>query len=99
MTTVIIVLSSIFIGLQIIHFIRHRQRRNYRICVDKDKCKGCTRCVRRCRHKVLDIEKQDGVRPYATVKKPSQCTACAHCINECKFNALKLVKKEVLQAN
>jgi NAD-dependent dihydropyrimidine dehydrogenase PreA subunit len=72
---------------------RRHKNRNKIIYVDKNRCTGCLRCLKRCQHHVLElVEDETGKR--ATVKYPDKCTACGDCLDKCKFNALKLIERQ-----
>ncbi|MDR0686004.1 MAG: 4Fe-4S dicluster domain-containing protein [Dysgonamonadaceae bacterium] len=73
-------------------FSRRRRRRRKIIFVSDCICVGCRRCVRRCRHDVLEALKGErGTR--VTVKRPERCTACGKCIDKCMYGALKLIER------
>ena len=69
------------------------KKKNKVICVVKNNCTGCQRCVKRCTHHALEMVKSE-TETCATVKYPDKCTACGDCIVKCKFNALKLIERE-----
>jgi NAD-dependent dihydropyrimidine dehydrogenase PreA subunit len=71
---------------------RHKRGRNKVIRVVESNCTGCRRCLRRCRHRVLDTI-NDAKGAHVFVKNPNYCTACGDCVSVCKFNALELVTK------
>ncbi len=93
MAIIFFIVSGVILVLSLV-WVRSRQRRKYVIHVKIDQCRGCKRCVRRCRHHVLEVLGKKENHPYTVVKNPSQCTACKHCIAECRFNALTLVKRD-----
>ncbi|MDR3047107.1 MAG: 4Fe-4S dicluster domain-containing protein [Bacteroidales bacterium] len=71
---------------------RRIKGKNKIINVIQDKCTGCKRCEKHCRHNVFDF-KIEGEKVIAFVQNPSNCTACGDCLMACKFNALELVDK------
>jgi NAD-dependent dihydropyrimidine dehydrogenase PreA subunit len=72
---------------------RHKKGRNKIIHVVEDNCTGCRRCLKRCRHHVLDtVSDEKGAPVY--VKNPAHCTACGDCLSGCKFKALVLMEKK-----
>ena len=73
-------------------FFRDKKNKNKVICIVKNNCTGCRRCVKRCTRGALDIIKAE-TDIYAIVKYPDKCTSCGDCLGKCKFNALKLIKR------
>lgn len=70
---------------------RHGKKRTgtFVISVNQEVCTGCGRCVRRCSHDVLEIERSDrGAK--AVARHPERCTACKNCMGVCEFRALAL---------
>ncbi|MDR1973083.1 MAG: 4Fe-4S binding protein [Bacteroidales bacterium] len=66
--------------------------RNKIISVIDDNCTGCKRCIKKCRHCVLDtVSDEKGAHVF--VARPDKCTACGDCLIACKFKALELKEK------
>ena len=78
------VISSVF---------RQKQRKNKIIHIVDDNCTGCQRCLKKCRHRVLD-KTTDKKEAHVFVKNPTYCTACGDCLSACKFKALELITKK-----
>ena len=66
--------------------------RNYsnQLKVDKDKCVGCSKCVKICPTKNIQIK--DG-----KAKANAKCTMCYRCINQCPKQAITLLGKKVIE--
>lgn len=66
--------------------------RNYsnKLKVDTDKCVGCSKCVKICPTK--NIEMKDG-----KAKGNAKCTMCYRCINQCPKQAITLLGKKVIE--
>jgi Na+-translocating ferredoxin:NAD+ oxidoreductase RNF subunit RnfB len=72
---------------------RQIKNKNKIVYVVEGNCTGCQRCLKKCRHRVLDkVSDEKGVHVF--VKNPQQCTACGDCLSACKFKALEIVKKQ-----
>jgi electron transfer flavoprotein alpha subunit len=62
------------------------------LTIHKDKCIGCTLCVKACPFGALSmIEKK-------AVVKPEVCTLCGACVDVCKFSAITLKKEKTAVA-
>jgi ferredoxin len=71
---------------------RHIQGKNKIVRVVESHCTGCGRCLKRCKHQVLEmVNDEKGKR--VTVKYPGRCSGCGDCLGTCKFRALGLVKR------
>lgn len=90
MTTYIII-GSVLLLIIILHFFRHKQAKSKVASVIRDNCTGCSRCIKKCRRKALEINTSNG-KKYATINA-DLCTACGDCIKSCNFNALELVSR------
>lgn len=82
---------SLFLTFGQIH--RYRRARNKVIHIVDDKCDRCRCCLKKCRHKVLDME-NDSTGGHIAIKHPERCTACGDCVTACKFNALELINRK-----
>lgn len=51
------------------------------IDIRKDKCTGCTKCVKVCPGNLIKVN-EDG---KAYIKYPKDCWGCSSCLKECKF--------------
>lgn len=73
--------------------IRHIRRRGKIIRCNTDRCTGCKKCLRYCRHRALEaITDENGT--YVFLKYPANCTACGDCLRACKFGAIELVEQK-----
>lgn len=57
------------------------------INVLKDKCKGCTKCVRNCPFSAITMENKIAVIGSA-------CTGCGQCVEVCPFGAIEKTEEE-----
>ena len=63
------------------------------IHIHKDKCVGCTLCIKVCPFGALSMsEKKAQV-------KIEQCTFCGACVDACKFDAITIKREKVADAN
>ncbi|MDR1200078.1 MAG: 4Fe-4S binding protein [Tannerellaceae bacterium] len=92
MTTYLIIASSLLLIL-VLSYFRNKRAKNNVIRVIDENCTGCRRCLKRCRHKALEITDNETGRPVI-IKYPEKCTACRDCILVCKFDALELVSRK-----
>ena len=51
------------------------------ICVNKEICSGCGRCIKVCQFDAIKIENEKAVRN-------DNCVECGACINQCKEKAI-----------
>jgi len=56
--------------------------------VNKEKCNGCSRCVKACIYDAISII--DGKASIDLYK----CTLCRACVSKCKFGAIKIVESK-----
>ena len=89
MTTYIIA-GSVLLLIIVLSYFRNKRAKSKIIHVIDNNCTGCQRCVKACRHKALEIIKDETGR-RVVLKHPDKCTACRDCIVVCKFNALELI--------
>ena len=92
MNTYIIITSSLLLII-VLSYFRNKRAKSKIVRVIDDKCTGCQRCLKTCRHKALDIT-DNGTGRCVVLKHPEKCTACRDCIIVCKFNALELVSRK-----
>ena len=61
--------------------------------VDKDLCRGCSRCLEVCRHGAIEVvTAEDGLKRASVI--PVQCTGCGVCVSICPSGALTLGSSE-----
>ncbi|MRR59374.1 MAG: 4Fe-4S dicluster domain-containing protein [Deltaproteobacteria bacterium] len=63
--------------------------RNVSTEVDRNRCKGCGRCVSACRSRLISLESNGG-RKVAVVGESGRCDLCGRCVAECLYGALSL---------
>lgn len=86
----------IIVGVVVVLWIaggiyRHQRGKNKIIQVVDENCTGCQRCLKQCRHRVLDrVSEEKGAHVF--VKNPNNCTGCGDCLSACKFEALELIE-------
>ena len=61
------------------------------IVVNKDKCKGCTLCMKNCPFEAITMENKVAVIGSA-------CTGCGQCIESCPFDAISKTEETVAGA-
>lgn len=89
----VFLISVSVILLFILGSLRNKRAKNKVVHVINSSCTGCQCCLKKCRHKALDMANDEmGLR--VAVKYPKKCTACGDCVAVCKFNALELVNRE-----
>ena len=94
MNTYIITISIVSLVVVLIYFRNKRAKTKVVRIVDEN-CTGCQRCLKKCRHKALEMVTDETGRRVVTLKYPDKCTACRDCIIVCKFNALELVDRKL----
>lgn len=87
-----IIIAGLVLLIIILSYFRNKQAKNKVARVIDNNCTGCQRCLRKCRHKALEITSNG--RESHVVLNPDKCTACKDCILVCKFNALELVNRK-----
>lgn len=78
--------------------IRRRRRRGKIIRCNTESCTNCKKCLKYCRHNVLEAVKNEK-GTHIVVKNPANCTACGDCLRACKFGALKIVEQHKKEEN
>ena len=58
--------------------------------IDKEKCKGCSKCARNCPVEAIHGE----VRKPFTIDS-SVCIKCGSCVENCPFGAISIAGQEV----
>ncbi len=61
--------------------------------ISKEKCVGCTLCVKVCPFGALSMHEKKAV------VKEDICTLCGACVDACKFNAITLKREQVTKAD
>jgi NAD-dependent dihydropyrimidine dehydrogenase PreA subunit len=92
MTKYIIIAVSLLLII-VLGYFRNKRAKSKIISVINENCTGCQRCMKRCRHKALEMTNGDNGK-YVVLKYPEKCTACRDCILVCKSNALELVNRK-----
>lgn len=63
----------------------------FKIYIDKDACKHCRQCERKCKASCIDI---------STLKVDhTRCVTCGNCLEKCQFGALHYGHKPIVTAN
>jgi 2-oxoglutarate ferredoxin oxidoreductase subunit delta len=73
------------------------KKKKMTICIDKERCKGCSLCVEICPAGTLELGEtvnRRGLRS-AAMKDPSKCTGCGLCALVCPDCAIKIEVKEL----
>lgn len=58
--------------------------RDMSIAIDKQKCIGCSRCVKSCPGGLIYLDKEKN----AYIKYPKDCWACMGCVKSCPTGAI-----------
>jgi NAD-dependent dihydropyrimidine dehydrogenase PreA subunit len=91
---IVYIAGSVIVLLWLIGGIyRHLRGRNKVVHAVENNCTGCKRCLKWCKHKVLEMV-SDETGTHIAVKYPDKCTACGDCVSICKFNALEIVERK-----
>ncbi|MDR2465823.1 MAG: ferredoxin family protein, partial [Prevotellaceae bacterium] len=72
---------------------RHVRGRGKTVRIAEENCTACGKCLKRCKHHVFEIIKDDAGARRLVLKNPDKCTACGDCVGACKFKVLEIVKK------
>lgn len=92
MTKYIIIASSLLLVI-VLSYFRSKRAKNKVVRVIADNCAGCQLCVKKCRHKALEMTDSDNGK-CVVLKYPEKCTACRDCILVCKLKAVELVNRK-----
>jgi ferredoxin len=93
------IIGSLILIWMLCSIVRHRRRRGKVVRVIEENCTGCKRCLKKCRHNVLESV-QDEYGTHIIVRNPNKCTACSDCVSACKFKALEICANPLnLRAN
>ncbi|MDR3226165.1 MAG: 4Fe-4S dicluster domain-containing protein [Prevotellaceae bacterium] len=69
------------------------QNKNKKIIfVSIDKCKGCEKCTKVCRHRVLTMVKLNDEK-RAVANRTDRCSRCGKCIASCSARAIGFVEQ------
>ena len=79
--------------LYIFGYAGNKRVKNKIISISDNNCIRCRRCIKKCRHKILELV-DDDFGQHITLKYPEKCTACGNCVAVCNFNALKLASRK-----
>lgn len=63
------------------------------LLINKDKCVGCTLCVKACPFAALSMSGKKAV------VKPELCTLCSACIDACKFSAISIKREKTIDVD
>ena len=63
------------------------------LIITKEKCVGCTLCVKVCPFGALYMENKKAV------VRPEQCTLCGACVETCKFDAIEIKREKTADAD
>ena len=71
------------------------QKKEEKIRVDKEKCKGCMLCINVCPLKLMQDSGKVNSKGlnYVYVKDPETCTRCGMCVMVCPDCAIEIKKK------
>ncbi len=58
------------------------------LMIDREKCKGCGRCIKVCAAGALSLQEKKAV------VDPAKCAMCSICLDSCKFGAISMEKDE-----
>jgi 2-oxoglutarate ferredoxin oxidoreductase subunit delta len=67
-------------------------KKNYRVTIDRNRCKGCELCVKACPKNVLAMSEEINDKGYffATVVKQQDCIGCKFCGFSCPDVAIEV---------
>ncbi len=65
---------------------RPRQNKGYTVAVDKNRCRGCGRCMEVCPYQAVSF-RDNGMGGWHSVVDEALCKGCGNCIPVCPSNA------------
>ncbi|MDD4872757.1 MAG: ferredoxin family protein [Kiritimatiellae bacterium] len=67
---------------------------NFKIHIEKERCKGCGYCINACLQAVLKMSKALNLKGnhFPEVEKSDACTGCRRCASMCPDTAIKISK-------
>ena len=63
-----------------------RASRGYTVVVDKNRCRGCGRCIRHCPYQAINFHRND-IGGWCAEVDEALCKGCGNCISVCPTNA------------
>ncbi len=63
-----------------------RQSKGYTVVIDKDRCRGCGRCIKECAYQAITLS-PNSVGGWAASVDEAFCKGCGNCISVCPTNA------------
>ncbi len=63
-----------------------RQSKGYTVVIDRDKCRGCGRCITECTYQAITLV-PNNVGGWAASVDEAFCKGCGNCISVCPTNA------------
>ena len=70
-------------------------KKEYKLKIDKEKCKGCLFCVEACPIKALSVSDDVNEKgsKYVVLANPEKCTKCGLCIVMCPDCVIEIVEE------
>ena len=69
-------------------------KKNGKLCIDKEKCTGCTLCAIDCPTKALVIHQDNEKGSYQLLFRQEVCDACGVCETSCPEHCLEFIDGE-----
>jgi heterodisulfide reductase subunit A-like polyferredoxin len=66
---------------------RPRQNKGYTVVVDRERCRGCGRCLEVCPYQAVSFQKNGAAGQWHSVVDQALCKGCGNCIAVCPSNA------------